>query len=343
MIRLPVRYRCWTDIKPVRCFLSRKEDFIVKEIPLPEIKRKFIRSGSKIRRMDGSWTLALIRKKGWNTMDLQKAVAKKLGIPKNDVTFAGNKDKNAVTEQWFSIKANQRDIKKLNLKSVDILETRPFNKRLFLGDLLGNEFIIRLQLKKMTDIKKIEKNISIIKKRGMPNYFGPQRFSEKNHIIGYWLIKDRKKALAMINSSCKKTYKTLECVPKNLLKFYIHALQSWIFNETINRWLAVEDRAYYKEISVVGWKTTLRKNKIDDIIRRVMKNLNLKIQDFKNSHIKVICPRGERRKMFIKVSDINYKSGPYNNLLLNFTLPKGSYATVLVGQITGNKTDWKAK
>ena len=64
-------------------------------------------------------------------MDLQKVMAKKLGIPKNNVTFAGNKDKNAVTEQWFSIKANQRDIKKLNLKNVDILETRPFNKRLF--------------------------------------------------------------------------------------------------------------------------------------------------------------------------------------------------------------------
>ncbi len=340
MIRLPVRYRCWDDVKPVSCFLSRKEDFVVKEIPLPDIRRKFIKSKKGLKRVSGPWTLALIRKKGWNTTDLQKAMAKKLCIPKKHITFAGNKDKNAVTEQWFSIKAKLDNIKKLELKNVDILEMRPFNKRLFLGDLLGNEFVIRLCLKKKVDIKKIEKNIKIIKKLGLPNYFGPQRFSKQNHIIGYYLLKDRKKALKMINKSCRRSYKELGQVPKELLKLYVHALQSWIFNETINKWLDCRSRACYKEISIVGWKTIFSKNETSSIIKEVMKSIDLDCHDFKNSHIRIICPRGGKRKMFIKVSDINYKlaeSRNHTKLALNFKLPKGSYATVLLGQITKNQ------
>lgn len=318
MIRSQVPYLFSTKPKNIQASLKDNKDFVVKEVPLPF--KMYERKGGKVEKIKGTHTLLKIRKTDMNTEDVRDFLAKKYNLNKKDVTFSGNKDKNAVTEQWFSLKLPFKDFKEIYNENIKIIDKKPFNKRLFKGDLKGNEFQITLHLNKNKDLNKTieynKKNLFFL-----PNYFGVQRFSEKNHIIGYYLIKDPEKASELL----KKDYRKIN---KEKLKFYIHAFQSFIFNKTLHD--LVEKKKKIDKIPLVGWQT---KSNISDYI---LKELDITKQDFKKSDIKVLCPRGSERKAFISV-DLGYKIN--KQVVLKFFLPKGSYATVVLEALFGGYKD----
>ncbi len=67
-------------------------------------------------------------------------------VPQNSVTYAGTKDRRAVTTQWMSIRrgdANKLLSLKLNKLRFGNFEFR--DKPLSLGDLKGNRFVIALR------------------------------------------------------------------------------------------------------------------------------------------------------------------------------------------------------
>jgi tRNA pseudouridine13 synthase len=138
------------------------EDFQVDEIPVVEAE------GS------GEHALLCVRKTGLNTEQVARKLAKFAEVKSMAVSYAGQKDKHAVTTQYFSVQLPGRpdpDWSQLESEQLQILSAERHNRKLKRGALKGNRFRIRLADfdGSMDDLAARVKNIKQI---GVPNYFG---------------------------------------------------------------------------------------------------------------------------------------------------------------------------
>ncbi|EGT4300609.1 tRNA pseudouridine(13) synthase TruD [Cronobacter sakazakii] len=126
---------------------------------------------------DGEHLLVRIRKTGCNTRAVADALAKFLGIAAREVSFAGQKDKYAVTEQWLCARLPGKEMpamRAFTLEGCEVLEFARHRRKLRLGALKSNRF--SLVLRDITHRDEIEQRLGLIGEKGVPNYFGPQRF-----------------------------------------------------------------------------------------------------------------------------------------------------------------------
>ena len=126
---------------------------------------------------EGEHILVRILKNGCNTRFVADALAKFLKIHAREVSFAGQKDKHAVTEQWLCARVPGNampDLSKFELEGCKVLEYARHKRKLRLGALKGNDFT--LVLREVTDRDDVEKRLNAISAQGVPNYFGAQRF-----------------------------------------------------------------------------------------------------------------------------------------------------------------------
>ena len=106
------------------------EDFIVKEISNVELEDK------------GNYSYFLLKKTNYSTVRAIEHIAKALRKKPKNIGFAGNKDKNAVTEQFVSFfKINENKIKNLKLKDIELKFIGKGNEPISLGDLEGKGLI----------------------------------------------------------------------------------------------------------------------------------------------------------------------------------------------------------
>lgn len=323
------------------------EDFIVREI------------NNLTTDKNGEYYYFLLKKKNYNTADSIKIISRKLKINEKNIGFSGNKDKNAVTEQIISIKnANSKIIEKiedLNLDGLSVVHVGNGNDGLFLGSHQGNEFFItvrNLNKKELDKIKEFER-----KKIKMPNYFGQQRFSDNNYLIGKEIInKNFNKAIDLIletNSDNNediydhlKKHKNdfvgaLKKVPFKLLKFYIHSYQSYLFNNTLEQYLKKNNLKIKNEkFPIIGFGTEINNKEIKKIIKKLMEKEKITFRDFIINSIPDLSQEGDERDLFIEVEGfkiIKFGKDELNKnrfkVKINFSLQKGSYATVFVGNL----------
>ncbi|MCK5772574.1 MAG: tRNA pseudouridine(13) synthase TruD [Thermoplasmata archaeon] len=192
-----------TSTEPLGGKLKRlPDDFIVDEIlELPEEKE------------NGKFVTARIESYNWETNRLIRALSRKLGISRNSISFAGTKDKRAITTQYFSIVTTLERIDDLYLKDIRILDRYYSNRKLEIGDLKGNHFRIKIKgidLER-TAIKRIVKtNMDEINNiSGFANFFGVQRFGiirSITHKVGEMIVKNdiEKAVFTYIGNPCKK-------------------------------------------------------------------------------------------------------------------------------------------
>jgi tRNA pseudouridine13 synthase len=165
-------------------FRQSPRDFVVEEIPLYEW------SG------EGEHLILHVRKKELTTWDMIRDIAKHLGIKERDIGYAGLKDKNAMTKQYISIlKIHEEKLASFSHEKIKILSHHYHNNKIRLGHLKGNRFFIRL--KKVTPVAStmIKEAMQNIKLHGMPNYFGYQRFGIEgdNYVKGQAIVEKRLK------------------------------------------------------------------------------------------------------------------------------------------------------
>ncbi len=163
---------------------TRDEDFVVEELPLYEA------SGA------GSHTYGLIEKQGMGTREALNRIGRALDIQGRNIGSAGLKDARAVTRQWISIEhVGPERLEKLDVPGIRILKVTRHTNKLKPGHLAGNRFIVRLR-NPTIPIEQAERTASdvlaILTQKGMPNYFGPQRFGNRhyNHLLGRAVIRN---------------------------------------------------------------------------------------------------------------------------------------------------------
>ena len=145
------------------------EDFLVEELP------GFEPSGS------GEHLLLTIEKRGMNTVFAAKRLALWARVPEMAVSYAGLKDRHAVTRQRFSVHLPKKiapDIAALESSDFRVLEHTWHSRKLPRGALAGNRFVLLLR-GVHADREAIERRLQAIALRGVPNYFGEQRFGRK--------------------------------------------------------------------------------------------------------------------------------------------------------------------
>jgi len=127
---------------------------------------------------EGEHALVHIKKTDTNTDWLCRQIADLANLKKVDVSYAGLKDRHAITTQWFSVWLPGKpdpDWSALNSDKVEILSTCRHNRKLRRGSLRGNQFTLIIRNVE-GDASDLESRIKTIMADGVPNYFGDQRF-----------------------------------------------------------------------------------------------------------------------------------------------------------------------
>jgi tRNA pseudouridine13 synthase len=167
------------------------EDFVVEELSaFPEPDE------------NGRYTVAKVTSTDWETNRLVRQLAHALAISRSRITFAGTKDKRAVTAQLMSFEAPLEAVRGIRIKDVEIGDAYRSRKHLTLGDLVGNRFRIWLRgcaVERETlaaAIGSTEEELARV--GGFPNFFGVQRFGSLRpvtHLVGRHIVKgDLRKA-----------------------------------------------------------------------------------------------------------------------------------------------------
>ncbi|MFE0499912.1 tRNA pseudouridine(13) synthase TruD [Lysobacter soli] len=146
------------------------EDFVVEELP------GFEPSGA------GEHLLLTVEKRGMNTGFAAKHIAQWAGVGEVAIGYAGLKDRHAVTRQRFSVHLPKKvapDLSKLDFaqgeERLTVVEHTWHAKKLPRGALAGNRFVLTLR-GVSGERAAIEQRLHSIAERGVPNYFGEQRF-----------------------------------------------------------------------------------------------------------------------------------------------------------------------
>ncbi|HKM38231.1 MAG TPA: tRNA pseudouridine(13) synthase TruD [Thiopseudomonas sp.] len=128
-----------------------------------------------------------VEKRMLNTEEAARRLAKAAGVSLRQVSYAGLKDRQALTRQWFSIHLPGKSDPQLSAaegEDLHILDMQRHSRKLQRGAHSANGFTIRL-----TDLKAdraaLEERLQMIAEQGVPNYFGLQRFGENgNNVLG---------------------------------------------------------------------------------------------------------------------------------------------------------------
>jgi tRNA pseudouridine13 synthase len=144
---------------------QRDEDFVVEEMPLYEPCG------------EGDHAYVAIEKRGLTTRRAVLEIARALGVSPAAIGVAGQKDARGVTRQMISVQGvDPSRVRSLVLPRITVLDVARHRTKLRPGWLCGNRFIIRLHEVPDERIGDVRTLLDVLTLRGVPNYFGPQRF-----------------------------------------------------------------------------------------------------------------------------------------------------------------------
>jgi tRNA pseudouridine13 synthase len=154
-------------------------DFRVEEIPL------YAPSG------EGQHTYARIEKEGMTTYQAVDRIARALRIDRRAIGYAGLKDAHAITVQTLSLgDVDPAAVRALALPGIRVLEVSRHTNKLRTGHLAGNRFTVRVREVPEEAQAGAEAILEVLQRRGVPNYFGVQRFGLRGdtHLLGKALV-----------------------------------------------------------------------------------------------------------------------------------------------------------
>lgn len=314
-------------------------DFVVEELPAYEP------SGT------GDHLYVLVEKRGMNTRDAALAISRATRTPERDIGYAGMKDRHGVTTQWLSVPARAPAPETWELPpELKLVKASRHGNKLRTGHLRGNRFRIGLVGAAPGSAALARAIFERLGERGHANYFGPQRFGRNGRNVA--------DAVAWLDGSAP--------LPRGrerfLAKLYASALQSEIFNRYTTRRLTLgRERLLLGEVVRLNnagasfvvenlERESPRLASGDLVLTGPMPGPKMRAAqaDAAKLEVDVLAELGlseaalgelgrqapgTRRDLLIRPAAWSVTEEP-ERLRLAFELPSGSYATVLVRELT---------
>ncbi len=314
---------------------SIPEDFIVKENLAFELSAA------------GEHVFLQIEKTGENTEYVARQLARFANVRQRDVSFAGLKDRHAVTTQWFSVWLPGKvgpDWTQFETDSMKVLQTVRHARKLKRGVLSGNSFKLIIR-DWQGDKDKTIQQLEAMKVSGIANYYGSQRFGNEGQNVN--------KALSIFQGAK---------VGREQRSLYLSAARSYLFNQilayrvTRKIWnQPVAGDTYMFDLSHSCFKS---EQPDAEIIRRLDANeihptgalwgrgeagVSADTLSIEQGIIDaypllaeglIACAVDkDRRALRVNVLDLNWRFVDDATLALGFTLPAGSFATSVLREI----------
>ena len=313
------------------------EDFVVDEVSL------FEPCG------EGGHTYVHVEKRLRTTEQVARWLARSAEVAPRDIGYAGRKDRVAVTRQWFSVPDLSPEVAlTLADEGVRVLAAIPHGHKLRTGALRGNRFSIRVTDVAEDLMERASERFADLIARGMRNRFGAQRFGHAGD--------NAERARAFLEPGARVR-------DRRQARFLISALQAQVFNQVLEqrevgtlltgdvavvcasgglfvvRELDVEQpRADAFEISptgpIFGTRVTEPEGEAAELEARVYAECGVPEPGALRPP-RGIRLRGTRRPLRIRPEAASCEPAGEGALALEFTLPAGSYATVLVEELLG--------
>lgn len=271
---------------------------------------------------EGEHVWLYIEKNGANTAWVAKKIAQLARVKEGDVGYAGLKDRNAITRQWFSVylpKGDTPDFAALNDDEITVLEQKRHSKKLRRGELQANQFEIVLRTVQ-GDKSAIEHNLELIQQQGVPNYFGAQRFG---HGGG--------------NIEAGRAMLARELTVKNRAKksIYLSAVRSLLFNEVLAERIRQDN--WHSLIAGDIAQNNVPTGPLWGRGRLASTEATLELEQAAVEQYHDLCDglehaglNQERRALVAKATDFQWQWLANDQLKLTFSLPAGYYATSIL-------------
>lgn len=309
------------------------EDFRVYEIPLVEPDG------------EGEHVFLDIEKRNCNTDWVARQLARFAAVPERDVSYAGLKDRNAVTRQWFSVRMAGKpepDWHGMESEEVRLLGVHRHSRKLRTGALRGNRFVISVRQLE-GDLEALEKHLVQIREQGIPNYFGEQRFGRDGGNLD---------AARLLFSGERKRVK------RRLRGLYISAARALLFNLVLAK--RVEQGSWNRlltgeRVMLDGSASSFQAEQVDEQLLKRLAEMDihpsgplwgrgrpdvlaeaaqaeaeaLEGLEFWKAGLERCGADLARRALRAPVREMTWQLEG-DGLTLEFALPKGSYATSLL-------------
>ena len=295
---------------------------------------------------EGEHALLWVEKRGANTRWVAHRLAEYAGLRVREVGYSGLKDRHAVARQWFSLRLAGRpepDWMALQSDEFRILRAVRHRRKLRPGTARGNRF--RIVVRDLGgDVAELERRLSLIAVRGVPNYFGEQRFGNAGGNL------ERARALLAGESG------RMDAQRRGI---YLSTARSLLFNQVLAERVADGswDQALPGEVLMLdGSHSVFVTEVIDETLQRRLREQDLhptgplwgnggkrpsgvalsREQEalrgfaFWREGLERLDMAAARRALRLPVQELNWRVGGDGSLVLSFTLPRGSYATAVL-------------
>ena len=293
----------------------------------------------------GDHAIVQIRKRNTNTEYVARSLAKLAGVRQPDIGYAGLKDRQAVTTQWFTVNLAGRpepDWSRLETGEVQVLATSRHRRKLRRGCHAGNRF--RIMLRHIQgDRSRLAGQLETIRRHGVPNYFGPQRFGRHNLDDAHDWLAGRRRA------------------SRHQRSLYLSVARSLLFNTVLSQRVALDNwsRALAGDVLMLnGSHSRFRvdEQELDETIHdRVNKGdlhptgplygvgdpvtageaaeLEQRVLEPCRDwceYLEKFAMKRDRRALRVNVGHLSWDNDMGDDCRLQFDLPAGSYATAVL-------------
>lgn len=323
---------------------------------------------------EGEHVFLQIKKTDASTLEVARRLERLAGVAQADVGYSGMKDRRAETSQWFSVKLPQEHESRLDelrsnthigvgAEGVEVLTSARNARKLKIGSHARNRFRLRLR-DCQGPVEDFERRLQAIRRDGVPNYFGAQRFGAQ--LSNLRQVAELMRATAAGEKGARKT-------PRFKRSMLYSAARSYLFNQVLSARVGGQSWDQYRAgdvLSLAGsgrcfllgegedWDETLEQRlrsldihptgPLPGLISAKDKYVSLgeaadiervaiKEYDWMLDGLKAFGLQAARRPLRFHASDLTWEwegaTSESPALCLEFFLPRGAYATSLLREL----------